>query len=156
MMTADALLRRYLAHQWRVVPVYRPNSDTDGCSCDKPGCPKPGKHPVEQFWPAGSTTLRAFVGRNVGVKLGPDSQNLADVDLDCREAIVVGPFLLPPTECAFGRDGQVTHALYTVTNGAATFAKLQDPSCPATRQRSLNSSGQSVMRAKNASNTFRQ
>ena len=123
----DAFLERYRTTGWRTVPVYRPDLDTGGCSCDAPRCPKPGKHPVERFWPDGSTDRQHFVGRNLGVKLGPDSQNIADADLDCREAILAAPFLLPPTECAFGRDGKVTHSLYTVTDGTAIYAKLTDP-----------------------------
>src|SRR4051794_32775770 len=36
--------------------------------------------------------------QNIGVLLGPASGNLTDVDLDCREAIAVAPYFLPPTK----------------------------------------------------------
>jgi hypothetical protein len=40
---------------------------------------------------------------NVGVQLGDKSNGLSDVDLDCREALVIGPLLLPETNALFGR-----------------------------------------------------
>jgi hypothetical protein len=126
-MIPNAVLEGYLNRKWRIVPVYRPDPETRGCSCGRPKCPNPGKHPVGQFWPGGSTDLRHFLGRNVGVQLGPDSQNLADVDKDCREAVLASPFLLPRTDSAFGHGGRETHALYTVIDGTASFLKLQDP-----------------------------
>ena len=46
----------------------------------------------------------AFSGKiNIGVVLGPPSNGLTDVDLDCREAIAIAPFMLPRTGAIFGR-----------------------------------------------------
>jgi hypothetical protein len=127
MTTANGLFERYQTRRWCTVPVHRPDPDTATCSCGQANCAKPGKHPVARFWPTGSSDPAHFANCNVGVKLGPDSQNLADVDLDCGEAVVVGPALLPATDSAFGRGGQVTHALYTVPAGDAIYLKLLDP-----------------------------
>lgn len=127
MSTVTEAVGRYRARGWCTVPVHRPGPDAGACSCGRPDCGKPGKHPDTRFWPAGSADPEHFSGRNLGVKLGPDSADLADVDLDCGEAVAAGPHLLPSTDGAFGRDGRVTHALYTVADRAATFAKLQDP-----------------------------
>ena len=107
--------------------MHRPDPDRAACSCGKADCAKPGKHPDGRFWPAGSADPDHFADRNIGIRLGPDSQDLADVDLDCPEAVVVGPHLLPATDSAFGRGGPVTHALYTVPARDAAYLKLQDP-----------------------------
>jgi hypothetical protein len=40
---------------------------------------------------------------NIGVLNGAASGNLADTDLDCRQAVIAGSFLLPPTGWQFGR-----------------------------------------------------
>lgn len=123
----NGYLSRYLARQWCPVPVHRPDFGTATCSCGKADCAKPGKHPDGRFWPTGSSDPAHFADRNIGIKLGPDSQNLADVDLDCGEAVAVGPALLPATDSTFGRVGRATHLLYTVPARDALFQKLQDP-----------------------------
>ena len=91
------------------------------------GVRKPGKHPVAAFWPGGSTVSAHFENRNIGVQLGPESQDLADVDLDCNAALTAAPHLLPVTNCGFGRAGCQTHWLYTVSDKAASYLKLEDP-----------------------------
>ncbi|MBN9520298.1 DUF3987 domain-containing protein, partial [bacterium] len=121
---------RYRAAGWKTVPVHRPGAGPGTCTCGRPDCDKPGKHPDPRHWPGGSADAAAFEGRNVGVLLGPDSAGLADVDLDCAEARLAAPHLLPPTPAAFGRGTAVTHHLYTVADGAAAFAKLTDPVRP--------------------------
>src|SRR5262245_2509274 len=40
---------------------------------------------------------------NIGVVLGPSSQGLTDVDLDCDEARAIAPYILPRTGAIFGR-----------------------------------------------------
>lgn len=51
--------------------------------------------------------------QNIGVLNGLPSGNLADVDLDCSEAIAAAPFLLPPTGWKFGRKSRrQSHWLY--------------------------------------------
>lgn len=127
MTTVPEAVAVYRARGWLTVPIHRPDPDTHACSCTKPDCPNVGKHPVAKHWPGGSADPADFTGRNVGVKLGPDSGHVADVDLDCREAVALGPLLLPATGAAFGRGGQLTHALYHATDGTAEYAKLQDP-----------------------------
>jgi hypothetical protein len=50
---------------------------------------------------------------NVGIVLGPSSQGLTDVDLDCVEAIAIAPYILPRTEAIFGRASKrASHWLY--------------------------------------------
>jgi hypothetical protein len=66
------------------------------------------KGPVFSGWPAlrlnEQTAPQYFNGGplNIGIILGLASQNLTDLDLDCVEAIVLAPVLLPPT-IRFGR-----------------------------------------------------
>src|SRR5690242_19419304 len=126
MTTVNGHFDRYLARKWQVVPVHRPDAATGGCSCGK-ACSKPGKHPVAAFWPGGSSVSAHFENRNIGVQLGPESQDLADVDLDCNAALTAAPHLLPVTNCGFGRAGCQTHWLYTVSDKAASYLKLEDP-----------------------------
>ena len=40
---------------------------------------------------------------NVGAQLGAASGGLTDIDLDCSEAVAIGSYLLPKTNCIFGR-----------------------------------------------------
>jgi hypothetical protein len=50
---------------------------------------------------------------NVGVLLGSASDGLTDVDLDCREAIEIAPYILPKTGAIFGRASKRgSHRLY--------------------------------------------
>ena len=57
---------------------------------------------------------------NIGVVLGPTSQGLTDIDLDCAQAIAIAPYVLPPTKARFGRvSKRESHRLY-ITNLAAT------------------------------------
>ena len=53
--------------------------------------------------------------QNIGVQLGPKSNGLADVDLDCAEAMTLARSLLPPTDAIFGRESKpAAHYLYRV------------------------------------------
>src|SRR5262245_33654148 len=98
-------VQQYRERGWNCVPVHQPDPTTGKCSCGKADCPNAGKHPDGRFWPGGSADVNDFAGRNVGVRLGPESNNLADVDLDCVEATAAAPYLLPGTDSAFGRGG---------------------------------------------------
>ena len=50
---------------------------------------------------------------NIGVKLGPSSHGLTDVDLDCEEARAIAPYILPRTGAIFGRaSSRAAHRLY--------------------------------------------
>jgi bifunctional DNA primase/polymerase-like protein len=51
--------------------------------------------------------------QNIGVILGPSSRGLTDVDLDCPEAVVLAPHVLPATGAIFGRASKpASHYLY--------------------------------------------
>jgi hypothetical protein len=50
---------------------------------------------------------------NVGILNGAPSGNALDVDLDCPEALLTAPVLLPPTGWVFGRRGAPgSHRIY--------------------------------------------
>jgi putative DNA primase/helicase len=51
--------------------------------------------------------------QNVGVLLGASSGGLTDIDLDCREAVAIAPYVLPSTGALFGRASRRgSHRLY--------------------------------------------
>jgi Bifunctional DNA primase/polymerase, N-terminal/Family of unknown function (DUF5906) len=51
---------------------------------------------------------------NVGMQMGPKSGGLADVDLDCKEAVALAPYFLPETNSKYGRPSKRrSHWLYT-------------------------------------------
>ena len=61
---------------------------------------------------------------NIGVILGPASDHLADVDLDCDEAIEIAPQLLPAT-IRFGRTtARGAHWIYRAEFPGATKATI--------------------------------
>lgn len=65
---------------------------------------------------------------NVGAIMGPASDGLTDVDLDCMEAVRLAPYFLPPTGSIYGRPGKRrSHYLYK-TNDPDDKAsiKMQD------------------------------
>jgi hypothetical protein len=50
---------------------------------------------------------------NVGVQLGPKSNNLVDLDIGCPEALLIAGQFFPHTPAVFGRPSkQFSHALY--------------------------------------------
>ena len=50
---------------------------------------------------------------NIGVVLGASSGGLTDIDLDCREALAIAPYILPKTGTLFGRaSSRDLHWLY--------------------------------------------
>jgi hypothetical protein len=77
------------------------------------------KKPTDDGWQKLKITAedapRYFNGEsNIGVIMGPPSGGLSDVDLDCKEALVIGPRLLPQTGAIFGRKSKPrSHWLYT-------------------------------------------
>jgi hypothetical protein len=74
-----------------------------------------------------TTAARAFnrPDMNVGVQSGPLSNGLTDVDLDCREAVLIGPMLLPASNNIFGRASKPrSHWLY-----GSTLAGKIDKAC---------------------------
>lgn len=53
------------------------------------------------------------VATNIGLLFGPASNDLVDVDLDCREALVLADSFLPATGSEYGRPSKPrSHRLY--------------------------------------------
>lgn len=60
---------------------------------------------------------------NIGVRLGAPSAGLVDVDLDCEEARLLAPVVLPPTGAVFGRPSAPhAHWLYDCGESAPDAA----------------------------------
>jgi hypothetical protein len=91
-MSALETARSYIKRGWSPVPVARKS-----------------KNPIHSEWQRliiDEANVEAFFGaglQNVGVILGPMSCGLTDVDLDCAEASVIAPYVLPSTDAIFGR-----------------------------------------------------
>ena len=95
---AEAARAYYERRKWKPVPIDRKEKKAIGT-----GWQKRDYNPA-QF--KDST-------RNVGIQLGEVSGGLADVDLDCMEAIALAPKFLPPTDAIFGRKSKpASHRLY--------------------------------------------
>jgi hypothetical protein len=95
--------RNYLRRGWTPVPL-----------------PDGAKGPKQKGWPelcqqitkANAADHFDNVFGNIGVKLGADSDGLIDVDLDCKEACRLAPYILPPT-LTYGRPSKPrSHWLY--------------------------------------------
>ena len=57
--------------------------------------------------------------QNIGVLLGARSNGLADVELDCEEAVRLAPHFLPPTDAVFGRESKpLSHYLYFIDDAS--------------------------------------
>src|SRR5215831_17940941 len=55
------------------------------------------------------------VRQNIGVLFGPRSNDLADIDVDAREAVMLASYFLPTTDCMFGRvSKQRSHWLFYI------------------------------------------
>ncbi len=79
----------YVQHGWPVIPLH---TVRDGqCTCGRPGCNAPGKHPLLNNWPEKATTDATVIDQwgtrwpeaNVGVITGPTS-GLLVLDVDPR------------------------------------------------------------------------
>lgn len=112
--TCDAA-REYVERGWVPIPI-----------------PRGKKSPVIDEWPQLRVTA-ADVDRhfapdgNIGVLLGEASGNLVDVDLDCIEAVVMAPKLLPPTQAVFGHaNNPDSHWLYIVDRSPSKRLALTD------------------------------
>jgi hypothetical protein len=111
-MTPLEAAREYVRRGWRVVPI-----------------PTGLKKPVIDGWPEliiVADDLPRYFGavQNVGIRLGPASNDLVDIDLDCPEALAIASLYLPVTKARFGRPSKpLSHWLY-VASGAVkeTFA----------------------------------
>jgi hypothetical protein len=72
--------------------------------------------------------------RNVGILNGSPSGNALDVDLDCVEALMAAPVLLPPTGWVFGRaSAPRSHWVYRADRSLATRPRRSSPTSTARR-----------------------
>jgi Protein of unknown function (DUF3987)/Bifunctional DNA primase/polymerase, N-terminal len=63
--------------------------------------------------------------QNIGVQMGPASSGLVDADLDCPEALALGPAILPITDSVFGRKSTPgSHCLYYCADEIAPKANI--------------------------------
>ena len=106
--TFNSLLSEYWYRQSALVPV-----------------PANSKGPVANRWQSREWQLEDFHPEgNLGVILGPRSCDLADVYLDCHEAVALAPTYLPPSGAIFGRASKPrSHWLFTAPGAILkTFA----------------------------------
>jgi Bifunctional DNA primase/polymerase, N-terminal len=106
----DDVLLAYIGRGWKLIPV-----------------PFKAKKPTLKAWQSRTITadnVRQYFNRapmNIGVQLGPKSNGLVDVDLDCSEAIQLAHHFLPKTGSVFGRASKPnSHALYYIKDVPAT------------------------------------
>jgi Bifunctional DNA primase/polymerase, N-terminal len=78
-----------------------------------------GKSPKQKKWqqlvvtPENVATHFNKPRLNTGIQMGPVSGHLADVDLDCAEALALAKYFLPPTGSTYGRASKrESHRLY--------------------------------------------
>ena len=114
----------YIRRGWNPVPI-----------------PYKTKKPIDQGWQ--KRVIREedvpmhFNGQpqNIGVIMGSSSGGLTDMDLDCREAVDLASWILPPTPAIFGRaSNRASHWLYRTSLHEASYygaeIKFQDPTRP--------------------------
>jgi hypothetical protein len=102
----------YIGRGWNPLPVSRRTKKPIGCEWQKR---RLNNKTAPNYFNGGKL--------NVGVQMGPMSSGLTDVDLDCREALVIGALLLPKTNTIFGRKSKPrSHWLY-VTELAGSIDK---------------------------------
>lgn len=103
----------YLRRGWVVVPMAR-------------GTKAPGKGWSEQRLVAEDIPRVFGSGENLGLLVGPASGDLADVDLDCEEALPLARDFLPPTTRIHGRKSN-PRSHYWYRAPGAPYLKLDDP-----------------------------
>src|SRR6202034_1891169 len=105
----------YIRRGWAVVPI-----------ASRSKAPKILNWPSLRISEAEATKFFNHPG-NIGVILGQASGGLADVDLDCAEAIDFAPEILKPTETIFGRETKPeSHWIYSIV-GECPTEKFLDP-----------------------------
>jgi hypothetical protein len=126
MSSALQAAQAYVARGWNPLPL-----------------PFKSKKPTDEGWQ--KRVIREpdipkyFNGKpqNVGVVLGPSSNGLTDVDLDCREARELAPHVLARTGAIFGRaSARAAHWLYCSKLAATSeddkaAIQFKDPTRPA-------------------------
>jgi putative DNA primase/helicase len=106
------IVRKYFARGWQPIPI-----------------PLGEKGRRDKGWQKKNYAEADFNGHNIGVILGPRSNGLTDIDLDCAEAIALAPYFLPKTEAIFGRHSKPrSHHEYIVKDSYIETAakKLED------------------------------
>jgi Family of unknown function (DUF5906)/Bifunctional DNA primase/polymerase, N-terminal len=78
------------------------------------------KNPTRKNWQKlklASANVGKFCNKpnlNIGIQMGPNSNDLVDVDLDCQEGLTLADYMAPPTGSMYGRAGKPrSHRLYT-------------------------------------------
>jgi len=107
MTAALAIALDYIKRGWSPLPVHYKSK-------------KPTLSDWQNLRIKQDTAARYFNGAplNVGGILGPASGGLTDIDLDCDEAVAIGPYMLPTTEAEFGRASRrSSHWLYITSLG---------------------------------------
>ena len=114
MLDILAIACSYIRNGWAPVPI-----------------PYRQKGPVLKDWPAlrlnEQTAPKYFANGpvNIGVILGAASGGLADIDLDCAEALAVSTAVLPPT-LRFGRPStRAASSSASIVTGAADPSSSQ-------------------------------
>src|SRR5262245_16422427 len=110
LIARDVLRAKYDRLTWSTIPI-----------------PKGGKGPNIKGWGTRQFSQSDFEpGCNIGLILGPRSNDTVDVDLDCSEALALAPTYLPHTGARFGRKSKpLSHWLYT--SPGALFDHWHDP-----------------------------
>lgn len=112
MVAMQDIAMAYVARGWNPVPI-----------------PYKTKGPKGKGWHLrkidAAAVPRFFNGRdqNIGIVLGPLSNNLTDGDLDCEEALKIAPYFMPRTAAMFGRQSKRCSHLLFYTDLAETFEK---------------------------------
>jgi hypothetical protein len=94
---------------------------------------------------------------NVGAIMGPPSNGLADVDLDCSEAVRLAPYFLPRTSAIYGRPGKrKSHHLYKCTDPEPkAWIKLTDENKKAIVELRLGGGGKGAQSMAGIGSPFR-
>ena len=80
--------------------------------------PLAGKQPVGYGWQRAVYEPRAFVRRNIGLRFGPPSLHMAEIDIDTDQPADIKAVLdafKPFNPVLIGRDGNVRHCLFRLT-----------------------------------------
>ena len=106
--------KEYLRRGWHPVPI-----------------PVGTKGPTGAKWQLRLVTTKNislfFAGKdlNVGVQLGPKSNNLCDIDLDSLDAVRIASYFLPDTDAIFGRKTKPrSHYLYICNDSVGNVIKF--------------------------------
>lgn len=117
----------YGSRSWRVTPLHSPTAQ-GGCTCGKPNCPGPGKHPRLPGWQKGATTETAVItslwqkhpDSNIGVATGAGS-GLFVLDVDAKKG---GLETLAALEKEYG---PLPHTLRVSTGGGGKHFYFKYP-----------------------------